>query len=166
VLRPFPVPARAVLRRRFRLPSTREPAGPGNGRCGTSSSWARWPGAVPCARLHTRQVLWEWGLSGLAGDTELLVSEMVTNAVAASRSLGRIVPVRLWLLADKAQVMILVWDGCPRPPAPVPGIREDAESGRGLLLVEALSERWGWYYPQGQGTGGKTTWALIRAELR
>jgi hypothetical protein len=39
------------------------------------------PGAVPCARLHTRQVLWEWGLAALGETSELLVSELVTNAV-------------------------------------------------------------------------------------
>ena len=37
------------------------------------------PGAVPCARLHARHVLWEWGLASLTDDTELLVSEMITN---------------------------------------------------------------------------------------
>jgi hypothetical protein len=122
-------------------------------------------GAIPCARLHTRLVLWEWGLARLAADAELLVSEMVTNSVAASRSAGRMAPVRLWLLADKTQAVILVWDACHRPPAPVDGVGEDAESGRGLLLVEALSERWGWYYPPrhaGQPAAGKTTWALLR----
>ena len=34
------------------------------------------PTAVPCARLHARHLLWEWGLNGLAADTELLVSEL------------------------------------------------------------------------------------------
>ena len=42
------------------------------------------PSAVPCARLHTRQVLWEWHLDALAGTAELIVSELVTNAVHAS----------------------------------------------------------------------------------
>src|SRR5579862_5146488 len=42
------------------------------------------PTAVPCARLHARHVLWEWGLNGLAADTELLVSELVTNAIKAT----------------------------------------------------------------------------------
>lgn len=40
------------------------------------------PTAVPCARLHARQLVWEWGLNGLAANTELLVSELVTNADA------------------------------------------------------------------------------------
>jgi hypothetical protein len=37
---------------------------------------------------------------------------------------------------------------------------EDAESGRGLLLVEAISERWGFF---GYDGGGKVTWALLEA---
>jgi hypothetical protein len=31
------------------------------------------PGAVPCARLHTRHLLWEWGLATLTDSTELVV---------------------------------------------------------------------------------------------
>src|SRR6516162_10509968 len=46
-----------------------------------------YPGAVPCARLHTRAVLWEWGL-GPGENAELVVSEIVTNAVQASRVLA------------------------------------------------------------------------------
>ncbi len=36
------------------------------------------PGAVPCARLHSRQLLWEWGLTDFSDTIELLVSELVT----------------------------------------------------------------------------------------
>jgi anti-sigma regulatory factor (Ser/Thr protein kinase) len=118
------------------------------------------PGAVPCARLHARQVVWEWGLAGLGDDVEILVSELVTNAVAASRSLDQVLPVRVWLLSDKARVLVVVWDASPRPPARVEA-DDDAESGRGLLLVEAISERWGWY--PAQETGGKATWAVTAA---
>src|SRR5712691_7194412 len=39
------------------------------------------PGAVPCARLHTRKLLWEWRLSDVVDDVELLVSELFTNAI-------------------------------------------------------------------------------------
>src|SRR6266568_8695985 len=39
------------------------------------------PGAVPCARLHARQVLWEWGHGAVAESAELPVSEIVTNAL-------------------------------------------------------------------------------------
>ena len=115
------------------------------------------PGAVPCARLHTRQVLWEWSLTKLTESVELVVSELVTNAVAASESIARVFPVRLWLVAGRAQVMTLVWDANPRPPARAE-INYEAECGRGLLLVEAISERWDWYFPE--RTGGKVVWAL------
>jgi anti-sigma regulatory factor (Ser/Thr protein kinase) len=115
------------------------------------------PGAVPCARLHARQVLWEWGLARLSDSVELLVSELITNAVDASRSMAQMVPVRLWLLAGRAQVMVIVWDTSPRPPVRAQAA-EDAENGRGLLLVEAMSVRWDWYFPQ-EGNG-KVVWAL------
>jgi anti-sigma regulatory factor (Ser/Thr protein kinase) len=117
------------------------------------------PGAVPCARLHARLVAWEWGLAGLGDDAELLVSELLTNAVAASRVMEPIFPVRLWLVSGSAQIAILVWDANPQPPVPTQ-IDDQAETGRGLLLVEAVSEQWGWYTPQ--DTTGKVVWAVTR----
>jgi anti-sigma regulatory factor (Ser/Thr protein kinase) len=116
------------------------------------------PGAVPCARLHARQMLWEWSLTRLSESVELLVSELVTNAVAASRSMVQTLPVRLWLLAGTTQVLVMVWDANPRPPAQAEA-GDDAENGRGLLLVDAMSKRWDWYFPR-EGTGGKVVWAL------
>jgi len=95
------------------------------------------PGAVPCARLHTRQVLWEWQLTRLSDNAELLVSELVTNAVAASESLPQCSPVRLWLLARTGLLVVMVWDGSPKPPVPADA-GGYAENGRGLLLVEAV----------------------------
>src|SRR5580658_6110025 len=71
--------------------------------------------AVPCARLHARQVLREWGIGHLGDSTELVVTELTTNAVRASRELAQ-VAVRLWLLSDAAQILILVWDASPQPP--------------------------------------------------
>lgn len=115
------------------------------------------PGAVPCARLHTRHLLWEWRLASLGECAELVVSELTTNAVAASQSSVEILPVRLWLLADAVQLLILVWDTNSRPPIPAAG-GEDCEGGRGLHLVDAVCARWDWYAtPQ---LGGKTVWAL------
>jgi anti-sigma regulatory factor (Ser/Thr protein kinase) len=117
------------------------------------------PGAVPCARLHARQLLWEWGLTRLSESIELLVSELVTNAMQASRAMEPITPLRLWLLTDKTRIKILVWDASPQPPARM-SISGDAESGRGLLLVETISDRWDWYFPQ--DTGGKVVWAELQ----
>jgi anti-sigma regulatory factor (Ser/Thr protein kinase) len=120
------------------------------------------PGAVPCARLHVRQMLWEWKLAGMSENVELLVSELLTNAVRSSQSLEPVSPVRLWLLADKAHALILVWDASPRPPVRIDA-NENAESGRGLLLVEAVSDQWDWYLPPPE-TGGKVIWALVATQ--
>jgi len=120
------------------------------------------PSAVPSARLHARQIVWEWGLSALSENVELLVSELMTNGIAAAHETEPISPVRLWLLADTTRILILVWDASPHPPAPGQA-DEYVESGRGLLLVQALSQRWG-SYPTPQ-MGGKVVWALCRANI-
>jgi anti-sigma regulatory factor (Ser/Thr protein kinase) len=117
------------------------------------------PSAVPCARLHVREMLWEWRLSELADSTELIVSELVTNAIVISRADAHGAPVRLWLLSDGVSVLIVVWDASPMPPVRM-STGENDESGRGLLLVETLSERWSFYFPP-RPRGGKAIWALV-----
>lgn len=128
------------------------------------------PGAVPSARLHARLVVCEWGLGQLAQISELVTSELVTNAVRASQDLtasrycgrwrpGR-PPVRLWLSSDRNQVLVQVWDGCNRlPEKGAPGLEE--EHGRGLLIVESLCAKQGVYRPA--GSTGKVVWALTGA---
>jgi anti-sigma regulatory factor (Ser/Thr protein kinase) len=121
------------------------------------------PGAVPCARLHARQLLWEWGLAAELGDTaELLLSEIVTNAVKITEADGRDAPVRLWLLADRTRLLVLIWDASPLPPVRM-NTSSNVENGRGLLLVETLSTRWGSFTHQ---HGGKVVWALAEAAGR
>lgn len=119
--------------------------------------------AVPCARLHARQVLWEWGLSLSAETAELLLSELVTNAVQAARATVNDMPVNVRLFANHDRLLIEVWDGYVQPPAPRVleyGFPEvDAETGRGLFLVETLSERWGWYPTR--NPAGKVTWCEL-----
>lgn len=53
------------------------------------------PGAVPCARLHARQVLWEWGVPVDVETAELLISELVTNGLKAAWATGSNQPVSL-----------------------------------------------------------------------
>ena len=122
-------------------------------------------GAVPCARLHARHVLWEWGLS-----------ELVTNALQASVGLSSEMPgyeeeslglpcVWLWLASDGRQLVIEVGDTSPRAPA-LAETERDVEGGRGLLLVETVSRRWGYYFPAGEDDSQrkiirKVVWALI-----
>jgi anti-sigma regulatory factor (Ser/Thr protein kinase) len=113
------------------------------------------PAAVRRARLHSRHVLGDWGLSGLSGDAELLVSELTTNAIAAVQPTT--LPVRMWLLADTRRVLVLVWDPSSRAPV-LADSGQDAENGRGLQIVQAVSQLWDWYRPQ--NTTGKIVWAL------
>jgi anti-sigma regulatory factor (Ser/Thr protein kinase) len=125
------------------------------------------PDAVPCARWHARLLLREWGLDSLAETTELLASELVTNAVQAMAGQQDQPLVGLRLSTDHMRVLIEVWDADPRPPAPRhPGRDEapaaEAEGGRGLLLVSALSARWNWY--RTQQPAGKVTWCVIEEE--
>jgi hypothetical protein len=119
------------------------------------------PTAVPCARLHTRLVLQEWGLHQIAGDAELVVSELVTNSLGAYLPSAWPRIVRLWLLSDTRQLVAAVWDSSPHPPVIAPS-GADAESGRGLRLVDAFSDRWSWYAPP--GTGGKVVWSQLQAD--
>jgi anti-sigma regulatory factor (Ser/Thr protein kinase) len=115
------------------------------------------PASVRSARLHARNLLHEWGMAGLADTAELLVSEMITNAVRASAHVAEQQRMRLWLTADRHSLLIQVWDGDHHHP-----VRQDAgpdaEAGRGLLLIEALSAQWGCYVPD--GLDGKIVWAL------
>lgn len=119
------------------------------------------PSAVPCARAHARQLLWEWGLANFSERAELLVTELATNAVRASQLLTPVYPIRLWLCSDKQRVAVLIWDASPQPPLRV-DVDDDAENGRGLLLVEAISDHWGWYAPSNEG--GKVVWCEVWAD--
>jgi anti-sigma regulatory factor (Ser/Thr protein kinase) len=124
------------------------------------------PTAVPSARAHARTIVGEWAMADMAEDVTLIVSELVANAVVASGDADRrpaytgargglpAIYLRLW--SDRTCIVIEVWDPSPRSPQP----RQhdpDAENGRGLLLVEALSARWGWSYLPGRP--GKVVWA-------
>jgi len=119
-------------------------------------------GAVPtapgCARAWTRVILHEWQLSGLSDAGELIVSELATNALLASRREGA-ASFRLILTLDRDELAILVRDYCRSVPRPQDA-GEDDETGRGLLLVQAMSSRSGWY-PADDGTPGKAVWAVL-----
>jgi len=108
-----------------------------------------------CARARTaiRDVLPRWGLAGLVPTAELLVSELVCNALRHADG-----PVSL-TLEWVSDVRCLVSDGSSAPPRPCDADLED-ETGRGLALVEALAARWGWDY----GPVGKSVWFELSAD--
>jgi histidine kinase-like protein len=99
-------------------------AGPEGGAGAAPRPWAHFSSlslgpldtAPGCARGHARLVLREWDAARLADDAALAVSELVTNAIRASRRRGT--PVRLRLLHDPGQLVIEVWDQDPAPPRP------------------------------------------------
>ena len=117
--------------------------------------------AVPLARAHLRQLLSGWGRAELSPDAGVVVSELVTNAVAASAGLRpAAAPVLVWLGSDGYRLLLAVADMSPRPPVRL-DLRPDAEGGRGLALVEALSGRWGWHLANVNGLR-KCVWAEWR----
>jgi anti-sigma regulatory factor (Ser/Thr protein kinase) len=112
-------------------------------------------------------MLKEWGLEDdeLIETTELLVSELTTNAILATRALNTPLPmpVRLWLHANRKRILVTVWDADPQAP---PVLQEQvdlmAENGRGLFFVATYSKQWGWYEPPVMG--GKSVWCEIPRE--
>ncbi|MEV6132964.1 ATP-binding protein [Streptomyces violaceusniger] len=91
-----------------------------------------------------------WGLVDCVETAELLISELVTNAVRY----GKGDEVGLSLSHEKGKVRIEVSDGAPGHPA----VRRPApseESGRGMLIVDALAEDWG------TSRDGKRTWCTL-----
>jgi anti-sigma regulatory factor (Ser/Thr protein kinase) len=114
------------------------------------------PRSVPAARHLVRIVLRSWGLEDAADAAEIIASELVTNAVAASAAAGHPV-IGLRLTRRTCSLLVQVWDACPGLPEPRLG-PADALGGRGLVLVEALADRWGTEPVDG---GGKTVFAEI-----
>ncbi|WP_329182270.1 ATP-binding protein [Streptomyces sp. NBC_01477] len=128
----------------------------GEGGCVVS----RWPltaYSVGCARHELRAALSGWGLDHLADPAEIVLSELLTNAVRHARApRGRLVETRYE--RQKHAIRIEVHDANDRPPQrrrPA----DDDEGGRGLALVDALTEqRWGVSSRQGVG---KLVWAVV-----
>ncbi|KMS68872.1 protein phosphatase [Streptomyces viridochromogenes] len=106
------------------------------------------PTAAGRARTLVRERLAEWGLDEFAFTTELIVSELVTNAYRYAGG-----PVLLRLIRD-GRLICEVSDTSSTSPH-LRQARGTDEGGRGLFLVAQLSERWGTRY----GRNRKTIWA-------
>ncbi|WAP55684.1 SpoIIE family protein phosphatase [Streptomyces sp. S465] len=113
------------------------------------ATWAIPPdaAAVADARRNTVERLTDWGLEKAVFTTELIVSELVTNAIRYARP-----PIRLRLIRDRA-LICEVSDGSSTAPH-VRRARVFDEGGRGLMLVAQMATRWG----TRQSTDGKTIW--------
>lgn len=111
--------------------------------------------SVPLARLFATDVLSAWGAGDLLDVSALVVTEMVTNAVA--HTVGHS---DLRLTLEEGSLLVEVTDTSPRlPPDPDPdgGLDDDAEGGRGLHIVRALARDWGVH----QQAVGKVVWARL-----
>ncbi|MGC9499274.1 ATP-binding protein [Streptomyces sp. WG7] len=115
--------------------------------------------SVPAVRRFVRAVLEDWELSGLADTAEMVTSELASNAVLHARHAAFRVTLRR--LGDE-QVQVAVIDRSRTLPQQVdPG--DDEDHGRGLAIVEALSQKWG-AEPMWWGTAkGKKVWADLAA---
>ncbi|WP_406375565.1 SpoIIE family protein phosphatase [Streptomyces sp. NBC_00647] len=108
------------------------------------------PAAVADARRKVSQRLTDWGLDQVTFTTELIVSELVTNAIRYGGP-----PVQLRLIRGAA-LICEVSDSSSTAPH-MRRARMFDEGGRGLMMVAQLTERWGTRHLP----GGKAIWAEI-----
>ncbi|MCY0926342.1 SpoIIE family protein phosphatase [Streptomyces sp. H27-H1] len=107
------------------------------------------PSLVSQARRNATDQLTTWGLDDAAFVTELVVSELVTNAIRYGQA-----PVQLRLIHEGTTLICEVSDASGTAPH-MRRARIFDEGGRGLLLVAQLTQRWGTRHT----ATGKTIWA-------
>ncbi|MFE6488856.1 SpoIIE family protein phosphatase, partial [Streptomyces sp. NPDC057757] len=106
------------------------------------------PAAVGEVRGSVTRQLARWGLEDMAFTTELILSELVTNAIRYGSG-----PIHVRMLRDRS-LICEVFDSSSTSPHLRYAATTD-EGGRGLFLVAQLSERWGTRYT----AAGKVIWA-------
>jgi anti-sigma regulatory factor (Ser/Thr protein kinase) len=120
------------------------------------------------ARVHVQRVLEGWRRDDLIETAQLIISELVSNAIkahassfAATEAAAHASPDHIWMdLYPAGEAVVLrVWDASRTPPVlRIPDL--DDEGGRGLCLVDLLARSWGYYRPT---TGGKIVWCTLAA---
>ncbi|WP_316781986.1 ATP-binding SpoIIE family protein phosphatase [Streptomyces sasae] len=114
------------------------------------------PAEVRRARAAVREQLHDWGLAKLADPTELMVSELVTNAIRHSHSR----PVQLRLIRGETLLCEVDDDDHTLPTLLSTGPGDD--TGRGLRVVSTLAREWG----TSRTAAGKTVWFELTARRR
>lgn len=118
------------------------------------AGWVVWrlPDAVMHARRFTARTLRRWKVEEVADAVLLVVSELVTNALVHTQG-----PIRLDLTLRGDRVRVCVSDSSPRAPAKPVIVDWESTGGRGLLLVEAMSE----FFGSVPVAGGKQVWSEL-----
>lgn len=117
--------------------------------------------SVPRARALVTSVLGAWGINqDVIDPAELVLSELVTNALRARAPGDRQVGICITHSKEDGLLRLEVSDAGEGQPE-VRSPSEDDADGRGLLLVDALTNRWG-VQPREAGIG-KTVWAELKA---
>ncbi|ANS70072.1 regulatory protein [Streptomyces lincolnensis] len=114
------------------------------------------------ARAFTRDTLRCWSLDHRGDDAALVITELAANAVAHGVPGSATGDEEVWLgiLFDPAHVLLTVSDPGDDPPEyTVTGDPALREHGRGLFIVDALAEEWGWTL---KPPAGKTVWARLK----
>lgn len=107
------------------------------------------------ARMMAGAAIAAWGLPELTFATELITSELVSNAVRHATP-----PVDLLLRRTPVGLCVAVRDRSPVPPPASPALPEAGSlGGRGLYLVSAVASGWGYLV----GSADKVVWAMITA---
>ncbi|MER5515986.1 ATP-binding protein [Streptomyces sp. NPDC002763] len=117
--------------------------------------------AVTISRHTLRLVLTAHGLTRFLDVAELVATELVSNAVRHTKGPAAL-RVR-W--SPPGTLRIGAWDADPEPPeppVPLAGLGE-SEEGRGLALVRACSDLWGWQPLSRFGNRGKYVWCELAA---
>ncbi|WP_030230566.1 MULTISPECIES: ATP-binding protein [unclassified Streptomyces] len=113
-------------------------------------------------RSFTRDTLHDWSLDHRCDDTTLVVTELTANAATHAAPGSADAPgapeIRLGFLLDPTHVLVTVSDPDDHPPVYAPAGSGLQEHGRGLCIVDALSDEWGWVP---LSPVGKTVWARL-----
>jgi anti-sigma regulatory factor (Ser/Thr protein kinase) len=114
------------------------------------------PEAAKAARDFTTSTLREWQLDELVQEAALIASELVTNAIRHGLG-GSDDGVELAWRRQAARIICMVTDRSPLPPV-LGSADQDAESGRGLQVVQAVAATWGWMM---LSATSKAVWAAL-----
>ncbi|MEV0593155.1 ATP-binding protein [Nonomuraea cavernae] len=130
------------------------------------------PLSVSIARTYVARILADWGRAELSDDAQLVVSELLTNAIKATQAAhtpndeepmvhGKFAGYEChpWIGLHQwgNDLVVEVWD-CNHHPPKLRAPESWEAGGRGLQVIDSLAVSWGYRWPK---TGGKIVWATL-----